>query len=117
MADVMMQGINRVIAPKQLLLVVDDLGKADYQCIKQILIQHLEAIFSLCVKMIFILSTALTVSPNFARVKDRADASFTLGMFDPLDKNVDMTKKSIQVLQQLVSFLCIRENKKYSQFQ
>lgn len=43
--NIMMQGINRVIAPKQLLLVVDDLDKADYQCIKQIFIQHLEAIF------------------------------------------------------------------------
>lgn len=63
--------------------------------------------------MIFILPTTLTVSPNFARVKDRAYASFTLGMSDPLDKNVDMAKKSIQVLQQLV----LRREEECSQFQ
>lgn len=100
--NVMLQGINRMIAPKQLLLVVDDLNKMDCQCIEQIIVQCLGIIFSLCVKIIFVLPTALTVFPSFARVRSRTNASFTLGIPNPLDKNVSVAKKSIQALQQLI---------------
>lgn len=100
--NVAIQGIHHMIAPKQLLLIIDDLDKIDSQCVKQIFVQCLEVIFSLCARVIFVLPIALTVSPDFSRVRNRADTSFTLGVLNPLDKNVNIAKQSIQTLKQLV---------------
>lgn len=83
----MIKGINKLIEPKQLLIIVEDLDKASEISIKEIFVQHIEPIFSLDIKMIYLIPISLELSLKFKRIKDRADANFILNTISIVDQD------------------------------
>jgi len=100
--NVIIQGINKVIAPKQLLIIVDDLDKADSQCVENLFVNHIEPIFAMNVKMICMVPIFLEASPKFKRVRNRADANYVLSAIIPSNGDSIEIPENIEFLEQLV---------------
>lgn len=94
--------IDNIFEDKELLVIVEDLDKADESSIKEIFTKYFAQLSSINVKMIFNIPISLEYSLDFKKIKDSANANFmlnTINVFDdydcPNDSNVQFFKKFV----------------------
>lgn len=98
----MIVGINRSIAPKKLLIIIEDLDKADSLVVEDLFGKHQTQLFAINVKTIYMLPIYFKYSLDFKRVKDNADASYVLNTISVLDRNKHENVENVEFFKQFV---------------
>ena len=86
------QEINSNLGGKELLIIIEDLDKADQESVNEIFTKHFTQLSDINVKMIFNIPISLEYSLSFKKIKDNANANFVLNAINVA--NIDGTKNT-----------------------
>ena len=94
--------IKQNLGGKELLIIIEDLDKADQDSIDEIFTKHFTQLSDLNVKMIFNIPISLEYSLAFKKIKDNANANFVLSAINVLDGKGNRNDKNIQFFKKFV---------------
>lgn len=100
--NTMIESINESLGEKELMIIVEDLDKADESAVNEIFTKHFTPFMDLHVKMIFNIPIFLEYSLDFKKIKDNMNASFmlqTINVYNsdgtPNGEHIDFFKKLV----------------------
>ena len=79
--------INKNLGGKEILLIIEDLDKADKISINEIFTKHFTQLSDINIKMIFNIPIFLEYSLEFKKIKDNSNANFVLSAINVFDED------------------------------
>lgn len=100
--NVMLKEINRVIAPKQLLIFIEDFDKVASNRVNELFVEQRNQILALNVKAVLNIPIYMIYSFNYKAIKDDFDAAFVLSTIRLQDSDKSIIPENVQFLKKFV---------------
>ena len=94
--------INNKLGEKELLIIIEDLDKADEESINEIFTKHFTQLSDINVKMIFNIPIFLEYSLSFKKIKDNTNANFVLNAINVFNIDGSKNNENIQFFKKFV---------------
>lgn len=94
--------INKNLGGKEILLIIEDLDKADKISINEIFTKHFTQLSDINIKMIFNIPIFLEYSLEFKKIKDNSNANFVLSAINVFDEDGYKNDSNIQFFKKFV---------------
>ena len=94
--------INIEIAPKKLLLIIEDSDKLDIAKANEIFIEHRKALLALNIPTIIMLPIYMVFSSNFAALSGAVDSVVMLDMIQLYNEDGSLNSNGVQILTEIV---------------
>lgn len=94
--------INSSIAPKELLLLIEDLDKLDTEMAKKIFVTHRKALLSLNIKAILMIPIYIVYTFDYHSIKDDFDATYVLDMINLYLSDRKRNEKGFSVVRDVI---------------
>lgn len=98
----MIMEVNSNFGEKDLMIIVEDLDKADPNEVTEIFTKHFSQLSPINTKIIFNIPIALEYSLDFKRIKDNSNTNFVLSVINVFDENGMRNASNIQFFRKLV---------------